>query len=165
MADLVLREATDADVPTVVRLIHAAFEEYRGTLDPPSGAHQETEDSVRRKMSSAAVVMAFAAGVPSGCLFYERAADHLSFSRLAVPPSHRGRGIGRALIAYVEQQEQALNRRCVRLGVRIALTRLRAYYERLGYRVVEHGAHDGYGEPTYVILAKSIPARNDREAE
>ncbi len=44
----------------------------------------------------------------------------------------------------------------VRLGVRIVLARLRAYYERLGYRVVEEHAHVGYAEPTYVILEKDL---------
>ncbi len=34
--DLVLREATDADVPIIVAVVRSAFDEYRGKLDPPS---------------------------------------------------------------------------------------------------------------------------------
>jgi len=165
MQDLVLREATDADVPTIVALIHAAFEEYRGKIDPPSGAHHESEEKVRQKMSSARVVVALLSGKPSGCVFYEQAADHLSLSRLAVPPAYRRRGIGQALIAYVEDRAEGLSIGQVRLGVRIALRRLRAYYERLRYRPVEYCAHDGYAEPTYVILEKAVPALNSREGK
>jgi GNAT superfamily N-acetyltransferase len=165
MQDLVLREATDADVPTIVTLIHAAFDEYRAQLDPPSGAHHETEETVRQKMSSTRVVLALSTDKPMGCVFYEQVEDHLSFSRLAVPPSYRRRGIGRTLIAYVEDRARSLNRRQVRLGVRIALPPLRAYYERLGYRLVEYCAHDGYAEPTYVILEKDIPAMKDMISE
>jgi GNAT superfamily N-acetyltransferase len=163
MRDLVLREATDGDVPAIVALIHAAFEEYRAVLDPPSGAHNETAATVRQRMSSSRVVIALSVGTPIGCVFYEQAGDHLSFSRLAVPPAYRRHGIGRALIAYVEDRARVLNLRQVRLGVRIALPPLRAYYELLGYRLLEYHAHDGYAEPTYVILAKDVHAMNDRE--
>ena len=156
MRDLRLREATDADAAAIVTLIHAAFEEYRGMLDPPSGAHNETEETVRRTMAAARVVLALSAGESSGCVFYEQAEDHLSFSRLAVPPAYRRRGIGQELIGYVENRARALHLRQVRLGVRIALAPLRSYYERLGYRLIEYHAHDGYAEPTYVILRKDI---------
>src|SRR5258708_2581761 len=141
MRDLLLREATDADVATIVALIRSAFEEYRGKLDPPSGAHQETEDNVRQKMASARVVVALAGGEPSGCVFYEQDPDHLSFSRLAVPPAYRRRGIGQELIAYVEDRARMVHRRYVRVGVRLVLAPLRAYYERRGYRLVEYCAH------------------------
>jgi GNAT superfamily N-acetyltransferase len=165
MQDLVLREATDTEVALLVALIHAAFEEYRGRLDPPSGAHQETEEQLRRKMASARVVVALADGQPSGCVFYEQEEDGLSFSRLAVPPAYRGRGIGQALIAYVEEQARRGNLGRVRLGVRLALPSLRAYYERLGYRPAEYRAHDGYAEPTYVILEKPVCALPCREGK
>jgi hypothetical protein len=39
-----LSEATEADAATAVTLLRTAFEEYRGVLDPPSGAHAETEE-------------------------------------------------------------------------------------------------------------------------
>ena len=42
-----LREATTADLPTLLVLVHKAFEEYRGRLDPPSGAHDETLETPR----------------------------------------------------------------------------------------------------------------------
>jgi len=42
----VLREATEADAGTLLALVRAAFEEFRGRLDPPSGAHAETLESV-----------------------------------------------------------------------------------------------------------------------
>jgi GNAT superfamily N-acetyltransferase len=160
---LVLREATDADIAAIVALIHAAFEEYRAVLDPPSGAHRETEGTIRQRMLSSRVVIALCAGEPIGCVFFEQAADHLSFSRLAVRPAYRRRGVGGALIAYVEERALALNLGQVRLGTRLALPRLRSYYERLGYRLLEYHAHDGYAEPTYVILEKDVRARNDGE--
>jgi tRNA threonylcarbamoyladenosine biosynthesis protein TsaE len=163
MQDLVLREATDADAAAIVALIHAAFEEYRAVLDPPSGAHRETEETIRQKMLSSRVVIAVCGSAPVGCVFFEQAADHLSFSRLAVPPACRRRGVGAALIAYVEERARALSLGQVRLGTRIALPHLRSYYERLGYRLLEYRAHDGYAEPTYMILEKDVHATSDMQ--
>jgi GNAT superfamily N-acetyltransferase len=154
MGDLILREATEANVPTVVALIRAAFQEYRGQLDPPSGALDETAERVRQNMARARVALAWWREEPVGCVFYEQRKDALYFYRLAVLPAHRRRGIGRALINYVETQARTLGLTYVRLGVRLALVPLRAYYERLGYRFVEYGRHEGYTEPTYVTLEK-----------
>src|SRR6266542_2985978 len=105
MSDVQLREATEADVPTIFAVTRAAFGEYLGRLDPPSGVHRETLDSLREKLAS----------------------------------GHTARARGRPR---------------VRLGVRVALARLRARYERLGYRVVEEHRHAGYAEPTYVMMEK-----------
>jgi ribosomal protein S18 acetylase RimI-like enzyme len=160
VTDLVLREASDREAASIVALIHAAFEEYRAKLDPPSGAHNETEQKIRQRMSSGRVVLALTGGQLVGCVFYEQADDHLSLSRLAVLPAYRRRGIGQALIAYVEDRARALSLTRVRLGVRIALEPLRAYYERLGYSEVEYRTHDGYTQPTYVILEKAVAAEH-----
>jgi ribosomal protein S18 acetylase RimI-like enzyme len=119
MSDFLLREASNAEAATIVALIQSAFEEYRGKLDPPSSAHNETEETICQRMSSARVVLAVRGGEPNGCVFYQRAEDHLSLSRLAVLPAHRRRGIGQALVAYVEHRARALSLRGVQLGVRI----------------------------------------------
>jgi hypothetical protein len=44
----------------------------------------------------------------------------------------------------------------VRLGVRVALPHLRAYYERLGYRVIDERSHTGYTVTTYVVMEKTL---------
>ncbi|MEO5742749.1 MAG: hypothetical protein ABIS29_19350 [Vicinamibacterales bacterium] len=52
MAQITLREAVPEDAPTLLRLMQEAFQEYEGVLDPPSGAHHETIDTVRRKLEA-----------------------------------------------------------------------------------------------------------------
>ena len=155
---MVLRDSILADVPTVVRLVRAAFEQYRGRLDPPSGAHHETEEQLHTKMSRGGALLASLAGEDIGCVVYEREGDHLYASRLAVSPSYRRQGIGRKLMDGVEEKARMLNLKKVRLGVRLALPNLLAYYERRGYRVVEHRRHEGYAQPTYVMLEKLLDA-------
>jgi ribosomal protein S18 acetylase RimI-like enzyme len=152
----VLHEATEADTATILALVLAAFEEYRGQLDPPSGAHAETLDSIREKMRSAQVVLACVEGKPVGCLFCQSEEDHLYLFRLAVLPEHRRNGLGRALVEHAERRARELGFARVRLGVRTALERQRAYYERQGYRQVRAESHPGYETPTYLILEKAL---------
>jgi ribosomal protein S18 acetylase RimI-like enzyme len=161
MSSITLREATDADVAALVTLLIAAFEEYRGRLDPPSGAHDETEEQLRGTLRGAHAVLARAAGDLVGCVFYASMGDYVDLFRLAVLPAYRRRGVGRALIEYVEGRALALGIPRVQLGVRAALPGNRAYYERMGYRFLEARAHTGYAEPTYVILEKQLTRRPD----
>jgi GNAT superfamily N-acetyltransferase len=153
---LVLREGAIADVPALANLVRNAFEEYRGRLDPPTGAHQETEEHLAGKMARGGAVLATLAGADIGCVIYEREPDHLYASRLAVLPSSRRQGVGRALMDYVEDKACSLGLNRVRLGVRLALPRLHAYYERSGYQAVEYRTHAGYSQPTYVMLEKVL---------
>src|SRR5690348_13108613 len=154
--DISLREASDADVPTLAGLIHAAFQEYAGALDPPSGAHKESAENLRQKLTTERAVLALLGDQAVGCVFYANQGDHMYFGRLAVLPAYRNRGISAALIAYVEQRARELGLPRVQLGVRVALPHLRARYERLGYRVIEEHSHAGYSLPTYLVMEKLL---------
>jgi ribosomal protein S18 acetylase RimI-like enzyme len=157
VSDWLLREAVEADAEAVAAVIRAAFEEYRGRLDPPSGALAETADTVRAKMRTAQAVLALAGELPVGCVLLRPEEGRLYLFRLAVLPAFRGRGLGRALLAHAEGRARALRLPRVRLGVRAALGRQIAFYEGLGYRQVGAEAHPGYAGPTYLLLER--PAR------
>jgi len=157
-----LREAICDDAPTIVAVLQAAFEEYRGRLDPPSGAHGETVEKVRDVMRTACSVLALDGDQVVGCVFYTPEDEHIDLFRLAVLPAHRRRGVGRTLVEYVESRALALGIPRVQLGVRVALPRNRAYYERMGYRFLEARTHEGYVEPTYMILVKTLTERVKR---
>ncbi|HEV3163420.1 MAG TPA: GNAT family N-acetyltransferase [Isosphaeraceae bacterium] len=95
MPRLQLREAKPTDAEVLVHLVHEAFEQYRGRLVPPSGAHHETADNVgsRIQIGLLGAVLALADGQAVGCVFYEDADDHLVLSRLAVRPEQRRQGL------------------------------------------------------------------------
>jgi ribosomal protein S18 acetylase RimI-like enzyme len=153
---VVVREATDDQAPLLLAILRAAFAEYRGRLDPPSGVEGETVESIRQKLRAGCAVLAFLGDEPAGCVFYRPEVDHVYLGRLAVIPGRRRLGVGRTLIQYVEGQAQQRLLGRVRLGVRVKLPGLLEYYERLGYSVVGSGAHAGYDEPTYVVMEKTM---------
>ena len=156
LSDISVRAATEADIPTIVALIHAAFKEYADALDPPSGAHKENEENIRAKLTTERALLALLGDRALACVFYRDEGDHMYFGRLAVLPAHRNRGISALLIDCVEVRARELGLPRVRLGVRIALPHLRARYERLGYRVIEQRRHVGYAEPTYLVMEKLL---------
>ncbi len=156
MLPIHLRDATEDDIPAILSAIHRAFAEYGGVLAPPSGAHRESPETIRDKLRSGGALAALIDGEVVGCVLYQPEASYLYLGRLAVVPEHRQRGIARTLVAAVEDRARALRLPVVRLGVRTALPRNRAFFERLGYRVVGHGSHAGYAEPTFMMLEKSV---------
>ncbi len=151
-----LRAATAADIPIIVALIQAAFKEYDGVIDPPSGAHKENVERIREKLNTEHAVLALLGDQIVACVFYRDQGDYMYFGRLAVLPAYRGRGIAGMLIGHVEARACDLGLPSVQLAVRLALPHLRARYERLGYRVIEERRHAGYAEPTYVVMEKLL---------
>lgn len=137
-------------------VLQAAFEQHRGRLDPPSGVHGETVESLRQKLKAGAAVLALVNDEVAGCVFYQQETSHVYLGRLSVLPEYRRHGVGRALVEYVERRALELNVPRVRLGVRLPLAEIRAYYERLGYRPIRCAAHEGYSGPTYVIMEKEL---------
>ena len=154
--NLVLREATTGELPAALAVLHAAFEEYRTQLNPPSSAHRETIASLQARLESGHLLLALIDGDIVGCVIYQVEPDYMYLGRLAVLPAHRRRGIGTALIAYIEDYARAIAAPRVRLGVRIALAHVRNRYERMGYRLVEERSHPGFATPTYVFLEKEL---------
>jgi GNAT superfamily N-acetyltransferase len=151
---IALRPASVDDAETLLRLLRVAFAEYEGVLDPPSGAHQETIDSIRKNILKGGAVIASVADEPAAFAFYRPLDDVLYFARLSVLPQFRNHGIGTALLNYVERHAKNTGAAGVSLGVRLQLPHLLARYERLGYRITDYMTHDGYAEPTWVYMVK-----------
>lgn len=156
LPELMLVEATDADATVLVNIIRAAFAEYEGLLNPPPGALKESVEEIRESMRTARYVLALVEKDAVGCVMYEERGGYLYLGRLAVLPPWRGRGIAGALMEFVEDRARETGMPRVRLGVRVALASLRAAYDRHGYQFHAYHSHEGYDEPTYVILEKEL---------
>ena len=151
-----LREAQEQEASEILRVMQAAFMEYNGVLDPPSGVHHETTESVKQKIQAGNFILAEINHEIVGCVFCENKGSYMDLGRLSVIPKYRNQGIGKMLISQVEdiaRQNQIPN---VRLGVRIALDTVRLYYERLGFRIISFETHAGYSQPTYVLMEKAV---------
>ena len=157
MADLTVRAATVTDIPALLALIHAAFEGYRGRLDPPSGAHAETAASLAALFARGErAVLAFAGERAAGCAFFIQTGVELYLHRLAVPPAMRRTGIGQALVAYVVAEATASDCSYLRVGVRLALPENVAFFERQGFTTIAEACHPGYTTPTFAHMTREL---------
>ena len=127
-------------------LTRAAFGGYTW-LRPPSGAINESEDDVRRDLAAHGGVLARLDGAPVAAARFVLEPRLLHVRRVAVDPARQGTGIGRELMLWVERHARERGFREVRLGVRAQLPGNRAFYERLGYRVVRSSVVAPRGEP------------------
>ena len=164
MSGLAIRPAGREDAATLLALIHGAFAEHAGRLDPPSGAHAESVESLLRLFERGErALLATAAGAAAGCVFYARHGVELYAHRLAVLPRWRGQGIGRRLLAEAEAAAQALGCRYVRVAVRLALPANIEFFTRCGYTVRMEGRHPGYAAATFVHMTRELAPEQMRQ--
>src|SRR5262245_33404662 len=85
-----------------------------------------------------ALIVARVGGEAVGCAGLKRWSDEVAeIKRVYVEPAHRGRGIGRPLIAAIEEEARRLGYRRVRLDTGHEQPEARHIYETSGYRVIE----------------------------
>lgn len=127
----------------VLDVLDAYAAEPNGGGTPLSSEVRERLIPALREQPSALVLLAFVDGTPVGiasCFFGFStfyAKPLLNVHDLAVLPAHRGRGIGRALLAAVE--ERAMARGCCKLTLEVLENnhRARALYHARGFRDFE----------------------------
>ena len=154
---LVLRNATANDAAAIARVIAASFEQYRGKLNPESGAFRETAGGIAAELTrGAGAIVAERNGEMVGCVLVEEQEGDLYFGRLSVLPSARGGGLARQLIQAVETEARHRGLAGVRLGVRVVLTDNQRLFQALGYHETSREAHPGFDHPTSITMRKPL---------
>jgi ribosomal protein S18 acetylase RimI-like enzyme len=156
MTNVQLRDATNNDIPNIANVIALAFEEHRGRLNPPSSSLNKSPESVKQELQSANAIVAFKDDKIIGCVFHSVKEDYVYLVHLAVLPECRGLGIAKLLMLEVEKKASAQKQTTIRLNVRLALEKTRAFYERLGYSFHSYGTHPGFTESTHAMLEKHL---------
>jgi GNAT superfamily N-acetyltransferase len=139
----------------VHRLTQLAFREY-GSLNPPTGALKESEESVRDDLERSGGALALLDDEAVGCLRFDREAGALHVRRVAVDPARQHQGIGRALMAWAHDYAHAQGYSEMRVGVRRQLRGNLRFYEELGYTVVAEHRHPGYREVTWDEMRRPV---------
>jgi len=144
------------DLSEIVGLIHRAFEQYRGKLEPESGALKESVESLRNRLEKNRLFLAEDDGRISGAVFATQKGDAVYLDRLAVDPEVRCRGIARRLIEAVEAHARALGAARITLGVRLVLQHNIDYFQRWGFVEIARQTHAGFDTPTSMDMEKRL---------
>ena len=171
-APLTIRVAEDADVDSLLALVHSA---YRG----PSGREGWTSEAdlidgprITRRLLAEDVanpsITVFIAGDLLGCaaVAHEPRASTASFGMFAVRPGLQGGGVGSALLQAAEDHAREHGATTMEMCVIDRREELIAWYERRGYartgetRPFPYGA-EGVGEPRgddfrFAVLEKDL---------
>src|SRR5271163_634118 len=125
-----IRQAHDADVAVVVRLINAAFQVERFFL----AADRIAAEEVRSRMERGIFLLLVDSGVPLGCVYAELRGERGYIGLLSVEPQRQKSGLSRALMDAAERYFREKNCRVAELRIVNVRTELPPYYRHLGYR-------------------------------
>ncbi len=148
--------ATIDDAPLVHRIMIAAFEEYRGVLEPPSSTHNETVEDVRRAFDAGGATLAWVDDEAVGSARFQPRPNYLYVGRVSTLPDWRGRGIASALMTFLAGHARTLALPEVRVEVRLSLPSNVALYRRLGFHTVSEQPHPRGPAFKTVILGKRV---------
>ena len=124
-----LRQASAADVPTLVTLINRAYEIEKFFVEGDRVSAAE----VSNLLSRGVFLIGDDAGAPAACVYVQLAGDRGYFGLLAVNPERQGHGWGREMVEAAEQHARAAGCVAMDLSVVNLRTELPPFYHRLGY--------------------------------
>lgn len=162
------RDATEADVDTLVALIESA---YRGDA---SRAGWTTEADILEgqrtdpqgvlnvvKSADSRLLTVEQDGRVVACCQLEHRGDHAYFGMFAVSPALQGAGLGKVIIAEAERSaRETWGAREMHMTVISVRNDLIAWYERRGYRRTGRMTPFPYGDERF-----GIPQRDDLQFE
>ncbi len=144
------------DATPVAALIRAAFAAQSVVTDPLPSALRVTEADVTAHLHMGGGVVAEFAGMLVGSALWVAQHGGLYLGRLAVAPSWRRRGLGRALVAAAEAAARNAGLPMVRLSTRLALLDNRRLFAACGFVETTREAHPGHAAPTFVNMEKRL---------
>jgi ribosomal protein S18 acetylase RimI-like enzyme len=153
-----IRQAQLDDAEAVHRVVQEAFGEYLAVVPVSLSALEETLEDVQREVSGGRVLVAVDGTEVAGTVRYELKPDALYVGRLAVLPSYQGRGVGVALMTYVEGLAPTLGRTRIQLATRQSVPSNISFYKRLGYTITERVPHPR-GPDITVWFEKEVDSR------
>jgi ribosomal protein S18 acetylase RimI-like enzyme len=148
--DLQIRKATLHDFANVQRCAQAAYSKYIdriGTAPAPMNA-----DFAAQIEQGIVHVALFGLQFVGYVVFYPEG-DHVHLESVAVSPEQTGKGIGKALLGYVERTARLNGLKAVELYTNEAMVENLALYVKMGYREFQRKQHAGFKR---VFLRKSL---------
>jgi ribosomal protein S18 acetylase RimI-like enzyme len=146
-----IRPGEMADVAAVAELVERAYEGYVGEIGVrPAPMDADYAATVRE----GTLFVAEDGGALAGAIVLVPEGDHVEIENVAVAPARQGAGVGRALLAFAEDQARQRGVAELRLFTHVLMTRNQRIYGLLGYTEVERRSDNGFER---VFYSKRLP--------
>ena len=141
-----IRRAISEDVPAIeacARAAYAIYVERIGREPAPMVA-----DFARQVINGQIWILAQHTNLLGFVVFYPRD-DHLHLENLAMVPAIKGRGLGRRLLEFVEDEARRRSLAAVELYTHEKMIENQVFYPRCGYREIDRRIEDGFDRVYY----------------
>jgi len=152
----VARARADEDWPALLALLRRAFAYMKGRIDPPSSLNRLDAASLEAKAKAGACFLAHDGAAITGCVFCAPKGDALYVGKLAVDPPYQDHGIGRALMAAVEDEAAGCCLAALELEARVELHENLRAFAAMGFTRTGETAHPGHDRPTSITMRKRL---------
>jgi ribosomal protein S18 acetylase RimI-like enzyme len=137
----VFRSACAADAPAVAQLVAAAYQHYVDRIGRLPGP---MTDDYAEVIHTQQVIVAERGGVITGVLVLAVADEGFFINNVAVQPSHRGTGLGRALLQLAETEARRAGFDSVSLYTHEQMTENISLYSKIGYLEYDRRQERGF---------------------
>jgi ribosomal protein S18 acetylase RimI-like enzyme len=136
-----IRAATAADIPAIVDIVDRAYRHYIARIGKPPGPM--LDDYLARVSEDAVWVLQDGPAI-AGILVLLSAPEYLLLDNIAIAPERQGRGLGRRLLAFAEDEALRRGYREIRLYTHQTMVENQRLYASIGYEETGRGAEAGY---------------------
>jgi N-acetylglutamate synthase-like GNAT family acetyltransferase len=144
------RPATRADVSKVAALVNAAYGHY---VEHIGMVPRPMTDDYAEVIANERVTVADSHGTIVGVIVLTVDEEGFLIDNVAVEPSHRGEGLGKALLEYAEAEARQMGFDSIHLYTHEKMTENLALYSRIGY--IEYDRRS-QGEFSLVYMRKHL---------
>jgi ribosomal protein S18 acetylase RimI-like enzyme len=139
--DPLIRAARVGDVPAIARIVHDSYVKYVPRIGKKPGPML---DNYAEHVAAGEVSVCECGAEIAGIVVVIDAPDHLLLDNIAVAPSWQGRGIGRMLLDFADEEARRRGYAELRLYTHVMMTENIALYARLGWREYARGEQAGF---------------------
>jgi ribosomal protein S18 acetylase RimI-like enzyme len=142
--------ATPGDETSIASLLHEAFLAYRPSYTPEGfSATTPSSDTIRARFDEGPVWVAVDGAAIVGTVSALPQGEAIYIRSLAVLPTARGQGVGRALLRTVEEYASEHGFARLTLSTTPFLSSAIRLYEGFSYHRSEEGPQDLFGTPLF----------------
>ncbi|QPC43300.1 GNAT family N-acetyltransferase [Kaustia mangrovi] len=136
-----MRIAEAGDVAAIETVARDAYSLYLDRMDRPPGPMLA---DYAGQVNDGLVHVLESEGAIAGFAVIEPRSDHLFLENVAVAPGWQGRGFGRRLVGFVEEEARRRDLSAIALYTNEVMVENLALYAHLGFEVTHRAVEDGY---------------------